>query len=277
MRINRPAIILMIAGIAVAGCVRRPKGVLSDDEMASLVADMELAEGYIQTQPMQGDRQEMNRRMIAGILDDHGVTQAEFDSTMAWYGRNVDAYYKLDSKVRRELEARRRGLEGKGEIAETPVSDIWPYGRMVTLSEKSGSMVFPFSLSTPEMSPGSSVTWRMRIRNGVDASLMLGVEYENGAVSYLSRPSTGQRKIEMMLVTDTAKKIRRVFGNLSLRRETDLPLWIDSISLESLPFDSTQYYKINTQRYYDKSHKPKPKPKPVIPVDSLVADEPSAR
>ncbi len=271
MRINRSAIILMIAGIAVTGCVRRPKGVLSDDEMASLVADMELAEGYIQTQHMEGDHREMNSRIIFGILDEHGVTQAEFDSTMAWYGRNVDDYYKLDGKVRRKLEARRRELEGKGDIADIPVSDIWPYGRMVTLSEKSGSMVLPFSISAPDMIPGSSVTWRMRIRNGADASLMLGVEYENGVVSYLTRPSSGQQKIEMMLVTDTAKKIRRVFGNLLLRRETDLPLWLDSISLESLPFDSTQYYKINTQRYYDK--RLKPKPEPMIPTDSIVAEK----
>ncbi len=261
----------MIAGIAVTGCVRRPKGVLSDDEMASLVADMELAEGYIQTQHMEGDHREMNSRIIFGILDEHGVTQAEFDSTMAWYGRNVDDYYKLDGKVRRKLEARRRELEGKGDIADIPVSDIWPYGRMVTLSEKSGSMVLPFSISAPDMIPGSSVTWRMRIRNGADASLMLGVEYENGVVSYLTRPSSGQQKIEMMLVTDTAKKIRRVFGNLLLRRETDLPLWLDSISLESLPFDSTQYYKINTQRYYDK--RLKPKPEPMIPTDSIVAEK----
>ena len=87
--------------------MKRPSKVLSDDEMASLVADLEIAEGYVQTQTL-GDRD--GDRLVEYVIEKHGVSREEFDSTMAWYGRNVDVYYDIIPKVEQQLEQRRRKL-----------------------------------------------------------------------------------------------------------------------------------------------------------------------
>ena len=44
--IHAPLVIAATAFLFASGCVKRPSKVLSDDEMASLVADLEIAEGY---------------------------------------------------------------------------------------------------------------------------------------------------------------------------------------------------------------------------------------
>ncbi len=244
-------ILMLGAMLAATGCVRRPEHVLSDKEMASLVADMEIAEGYLQTQPTGGNREELNRRITEGILEAHGVTRQEFDSTMAWYGRNVDDYYKLDRRTRHELEKRRRyyaGLKGDAGKEAEKMENLWPYSRMAMISEQSGSNVLRFSLPMADIKPGSALRWRMRFHNSADAFLLFGVEYADGSMTYLARRASSQRKQEMELQTDTAMKIKRTFGHLYVSKETALPLWIDSISLETLPFDSTQYYRMHSQR-----------------------------
>ena len=39
-------IAFLLAAVTLSGCHRRPDGVLSDDKMADVIADMELAESY---------------------------------------------------------------------------------------------------------------------------------------------------------------------------------------------------------------------------------------
>ena len=91
----------LLAGTVMAmsaACVRRPDGVLSDKDMVSLVADMELAEAYVQT-GSRGAGEEERAALVDYVIKKHGLTREEFDTTMAWYGRNVDAYYDLCESV----------------------------------------------------------------------------------------------------------------------------------------------------------------------------------
>lgn len=253
MRVNRGISVaaLLLVMVLAGGCVKRPKGVMSDSEMVPIIADMELAEGYLQTQPMKGDSRDVRQQLVASVLEKHGVSQEEFDATMDWYGHNIDAYYKLNEKVSRELVKRRGELAkagAKGSKDEgKPSADLWPYSRTAVLTEQSGSMSMPFSVPA-EFAKGSSVTWSMRVRRGADAVQLLGVEYDNGEITYLSRPTSEQKIAEMTLQTDSARRVKRVFGNLSVRRMNGLPLWLDSITLEAQPIDTLQYYRINTQR-----------------------------
>ena len=102
--IHAPLVIAATAFLFASGCVKRPSKVLSDDEMASLVADLEIAEGYVQTQTL-GDRD--GDRLVEYVIEKHGVSREEFDSTMAWYGRNVDVYYDIIPKVEQQLELKK--------------------------------------------------------------------------------------------------------------------------------------------------------------------------
>lgn len=265
-----------MAVVMAGGCVRRPKKVLSNSKMAAVVADMELAEAYVQTQPGEQNPAEYRAELTAGILKRHGVSREEFDSTMNWYGRNIDEYYKLDEEVNRELAKRQKDLARKGGGVveqQTTIDDIWPYKRTAVIWERSGSNILDFSLLLSDISKGSSMTWSMKLRQPVESTMMLGVEYADGGVSFVNRNMSGQKRLETTLQTDTGRVACRVFGFFSVKDAKDMPVFMDSIILMPRPIDSTQYYKINSQRFIGKPSRPIPVIENEV-TDSLKSKEP---
>ncbi len=247
-KIHASLVIAAAACLFATGCVKRPPKVLSDDEMASLMADLEIAEGYVQTQNAAGagDRE----RLVEYVIAEHGVTREEFDSTMAWYGRNVDVYYDILPKVERQLEKRRRKAAGGTEA--TPITDLWPYSRHAMIGENGPGSTLRFSIPITSLTKGDRVNWKLRLRVAKPVSALLGVEYVDGHRHYISRHVNNGRNVEVMLQTDTSMQVNRIFGYLMADRRADLPLWIDSIALGQQPLDSTLYYKITSQHNYYK-------------------------
>lgn len=229
----------------ISSCVRRPSGILSDSKMAPIIADITLAEAYAKE---TGDAGQNNREaFLEYILRKHGVSHAQFDSTMAWYGRNSDAYYEMCDLVENELVARRRKTEGRTSIEEES-SDLWPYSRQSLISRLSASNAFDFSVPTTEVGRGERVSLKLRMNNIVDGDALLGVEYDNGQRSYLTRQLGSGKRLELVVQTDTGMTVSRIFGHLLVNGTDRLPLWLDSISLAKLPYDTMQYYSIHMQR-----------------------------
>lgn len=249
MRAMRCCLILPFVSLLIlSACVKRPDGVLSERKMVQIVADLELAEAYLQSNPQRSDAD--RAAMVQYVVDKHGVSRAQFDSTMSWYGRNMDQYYELFAKVDRELSSRRRKAEGSSSVEHT-TSDLWPYSRMALISPLSPSNSMEFSIPTADVEKGQRIELNMRFRSAAGGSSLLGVEYEDGSVSFLNRALTSGRRIQMKIQTDSAKLVKRVFGNILLSSDRDLPLWIDSIYMRALPFDSMEYYNIHSQRSYN--------------------------
>lgn len=192
---------------------------------------------------------------------------------MNWYGRNIDEYYKLDAEVNRTLAKRQRDLakRGSGVVEQqTAIDDIWPYKRTALIWEGSGSNVLEFSLPAGEVSKGSSLEWSMRLRQPVESYMLLGVEYKDGEISYANRTSNGQKKLETSLQTDTARSITRVFGHFLVKKNSEMPVFIDSIILRPVPFDSTRYHRVYSQRKLRKPSRPKPAVSDKTDLDSTL-------
>lgn len=241
------AIILLFCAIC-AGCSKRPKGVISDGEMVQIMADMEMAEGYLQTHGDYHTSTADRENLIQSILDKHGITRAEFDSTMTWYGRNPDIYSKLYVKADQELARRQKRLTGGGD--EVTYSDLWQYSRHVLISRMSSSDNLSFSLNPDQIGKGEKLVWKMRMNSMADGKLVLGVTYTTGESSYQYRTLGADRNIEMTLQTDTGKTVKTVFGSFIPRDLNRQQLLIDSISLQAMPYDSVEYYRIHSQRHY---------------------------
>lgn len=235
------------------GCVKRPKGVLSDSKMVGIVADLELSEAYLQQNPQLGERDK--EALVEYVISKHGVSRADFDSTMSWYGRNMDAYYDLYGRVERELTKRKRKSAGADSYEHAATGDIWPYSRMALLSPLSGSDAFEFSIPTGDIEKGEQLELSMRLRTPAAGTSIFGVEYSDGTKSYLSRTLSSSRRLKLKLQTDTGRRVSRVFGNVLLNSERDMPLWIDSIYILPLGYDSMEYYNIHMQRTVAKQPK----------------------
>lgn len=267
------AIILATVLVLVAGCNKRPKGVLSDKEMVQLMADMEVAEIYIQENSNVMYSDSMRDKTVQFILEKRGIDKAQFDSTMTWYGRNIDVYQELYKKV--DVELGRRLKKAVGEESAEQVksgSDLWPYSRHLVMSELANSNALVFSFMSDQIEKGDKLNFKLRAKGLDTSSAMLGVDYENGLSTYSFSNQVSTEKIDLSLQLDTMSKVKRIYGYFRPKKSLQSPVWLDSIALERVPYDSTQYYKIFSQRKVYIPQKRQPVKKDTVVVDEQDAD-----
>jgi hypothetical protein len=96
-------------------CGKTPGGVLSQNEMADLIVDLQLAEAYIDSR--SGDFQTDSSKQVIkqSIFKKHGITQKDYDSSMVWYAHNMEDYVKAYDKAVGKLKHKYDKLDnGKG-------------------------------------------------------------------------------------------------------------------------------------------------------------------
>lgn len=243
----------MAAGcLLLSGCDKRPEHVIPEKEMVELLTDMQLAQAYFHT---SASGQNGRADMTESILEKHDVSQEDLDSTIAYYGRNMDEYYLLYQKVEKNLRAR----SGRTEESVSE-DDIWPYSRFAAFFPGQMAEGITFSMPADGLDPGAMLDWRLRVTSPEGVEMMMGVEYENGIASVARKSAAGNSSPHLSIITDTAFVVKRIFGTLSVPRSS-LPLWADSIRLVKTEFDSLEYQKIRSQkRVYPPSPEPLPSP-----------------
>lgn len=250
------SVVFFMVSMAVVSCGGRPEGVLSDDRMADLMADMQLAEAYSSLPSSgRGMTREQRDSLGRGVLAANGITQAELDSSLSWYGRNMDTYTELYEKVDKRIAEKRKRLLNDGIKEEADGDNLWPYPAHGIISGLASSDGYLFSITNPELVRGNALEWKMRVSPATSLNMMLGVEYADGSDTYVSRSFSSERKVELHLQTDTARDVRRVYGVMRVARVRDLPVFTDSISLQVLPLDSAEYYRIKGQKSYYGPHR----------------------
>ena len=98
---KRLLIILCIL-LAIVGC--RPRGVLSNREMRNVLYDLHRADGAIQVAGYNYSHDQEVAGYYKNVLDKHGITQAQFDSSLVWYTDNPQIFNKIYPKVLERLE-----------------------------------------------------------------------------------------------------------------------------------------------------------------------------
>lgn len=230
--------IILVSGV-IFSCSRRPSNVLSEKKMVNLLVDMELAESYVNTQGSSSfqARIDLGEKVLAA----HGVSEESLDTTLAWYGRNMDEYSALYEKVDKELEKRRKKYtEIPGEIIKNS-DNLWPYPDHLILSPMSGFDSFIFSFNNPGIEKGDKIDFSFFLPNSVGLKTTIGVEYEEGKGEAISSNLSSKKKIELEFQTDTLLTVARIFGVMQVKDLKSLPLYIDSISFKTEPFDSLTY------------------------------------
>lgn len=230
----------------MTGCNRRPKGILSDNEMVTLLTDLLIADAFEQSSAISSLPDSVSSRLSENVLKEHGVDRATLDSTYAWYSRNIDEYYDLYAKVDRKLIAKRKKL---GKFDENSAdNDIWPYSKHLLFSPISSRSDLIFDIPPEMLSKGETLEWRMKLLAAGDADILLGIDYEDGSTSFTNKKFSDDRKIILKIIADSAKTISRIFGTAKINR-LDMPLWADSIALIKEPFDSISYSSFRYQRF----------------------------
>lgn len=112
--------LLLVAAMLAAGCSRRPSMVLGQEDMAQLMADLHEAEGVVDQNYTVYRTDSTKLRLRQAVYVKHGVTQAEVDSSLAWYGYNIERYTKVYDRVLEILEKRLKSVRSQGGEASRP-------------------------------------------------------------------------------------------------------------------------------------------------------------
>ncbi len=116
---------LLFAGLLV-GC--RPKGILHSWEMRAVIVDLHKTDALLQECGLQYGHTEEVNIYYAQVLEKHGVTQAEFDSSLVWYTAHPQLFDKIYPKVVAQLTAEREAFDAsdlaRGETTKTPTVTV---------------------------------------------------------------------------------------------------------------------------------------------------------
>lgn len=89
--------------LMVTGC--RPHHVLSPRQMEDIFVDLHRADGILQEAGYHYGHDEALRGYYQAILEQHGTTQQQFDSSLVWYTAHPGIFDKIYPKVIDRLQA----------------------------------------------------------------------------------------------------------------------------------------------------------------------------
>ena len=103
MKSESHILLLLILSVIVVSC--RPKGILHSWEMKSVLVDLHKTEATIQVAGILYGHEEEKGIYYAEVLEKHGITQAQFDSSIVWYTAHPQFFSKIYPKVLKEIKA----------------------------------------------------------------------------------------------------------------------------------------------------------------------------
>ena len=232
--------ILASLAILTSGCSDRPKNILGEDKMVAVMVDLQIAEAYDRSGDSHEYLQGKNRELLGrGILMQHGVTVEEMDSTLAWYGRNMDEYAKLYKKIDVELNKRQLTYAKAAGESDNEISsaDLWPYSRHFLFDNRALTNGIIVNIPVTELAPGDKLTWKMIVEGSSSRNLTLGVDYENGTSDiYKVSNKMFDKWVELSLQTDSTLTVNRIFAVADFGNP-DNRIIVDSIQMTYSPFN----------------------------------------
>lgn len=223
----------LLALMLFASCkVSKPKGILSESQMERILYDYHLLRPVAQA---SADSSNIKMRAyLLACLKRHGVTEAEFDSSMVWYCQHPATlqrvYQRIDDRYSSELTTlgvatntinRYSSLSATGDTA-----NIWNGRTFYLLSSNGFNNRIPFEVKADSsFKKGDSFMFNFRAeflqKEGQRHIVVaLAVEYENDSVAHVQRHfySSGDNTIE---IPSTPLLAKRVYGYVYMITEWD--------------------------------------------------------
>jgi hypothetical protein len=145
-----------------ASCSRVPKHILSERKMRVVLYDMLIAEAMVEVKnesfPTNADRQ----TVYDAVFNKHRITQAEYDSSLIWYGKHIDMYmavYKLvlkDINAKSDILGETKASILSGDISSQDSVDIWTNKRSEIFRSEQDFNTLTFDITPQNPYPSGS-------------------------------------------------------------------------------------------------------------------------
>jgi len=212
---------LLIITLIFAACSRVPKGIIPERKMQQILTDMYLAEEIINADPYSFRTVEDKKALYQSVFEKHRVTQAIYDSSLIWYGKNLDIYMQVNNMALTEVTKR---IEKIGPIEpETAYSpskdsvDIWSIGRYHEFYPTALSNVIAFTIRDSEEYSSGSIfvlgmnVWGLATRLSTPIEVHLRAEQRDTTV-VVKNTITSDGYHEIILRSAPTQRIRQVYG-----------------------------------------------------------------
>jgi len=235
----------------VASCSRVPKDIISEKKMRSLLYDMLLAEAIVETNYDKYPTSKEREAVYDAVFRTHRITQAEYDSSLVWYGQNMDLYMQIYKLVLSDVN---KSIDDLGEIKPNPLSgdvsakdsiDVWIFNRFFTFNPNRVFNTLKFSIK-PKMpySSGSSYVLGLSVWGLGDGTKYKPVISINAVqadtIVTVNKEITSDGYYEVVLRTVPVKQVPCVYGYIRIDGEASdyHRIYIDKIRLMKYNYGS---------------------------------------
>ena len=276
--------------MALVSCDRTPSGVMSVNKMADLIADLQLADAYIDSHISEFNSDSSKQVIKQSVFKKHGITQQDYDSSLVWYAHNMEDYIKAHDKAIGKLKEQYDKLDrgGNGESKELTISeggkaiheagvpqnvaksrtkrlqkigsaagdtiDLWTgkRGYMLAQGAKRGFITFDVQPDA-DYKPGDRYQLAYFLTRGNNEfKVSMNVDYTDGATSQIARGTNSDGWVIIDVQSDTARHVRRIYGYVSYDIKRGQTAYVDSLMLLRSRMNKTNYGFINAQRLYER-------------------------
>ena len=234
-------VVLLLATWLVA-CSKVPDDILSEKKMQAVQVDMQLAEAMINLDSKAFSDNARKEALYQSIFRKYDITQAEYDSSLIWYGRHLDIYMKVYDRVLADLNKRQKAL-GDVQALAAPVSkqdsvDIWPRRTSLRLEPDAlfNGVTFDIKPET-NYSSGSTFVLGMNVW-GINKGMVYKPEIRISADQGDTIVTVNDKVLrdgyhETVLKTVPTKQVKRVYGYIFMNNADSsyYKVYLDSLSL----------------------------------------------
>ena len=104
MKSEKFILVFCLLSLVVGLTSCRPRGVLSSRQMRRVMIDLHKTDALLQICGLQTGHDSIEDAAYASVLERHGISQAEFDSSLVWYTNHPQLFDKIYPKVMATLE-----------------------------------------------------------------------------------------------------------------------------------------------------------------------------
>lgn len=229
--------------------------------MRSVLVDMHLAESMIHMNPQDYSSNEEKKALYRSVFDKYGLTEAEYDSSLIWYGKNLDLYMRIYNLALSDVKQQ---IEAMGDVKPEAVStsdqdstDIWMYQRYYEFSPfaLSNIIVFDFKPEREYVSGSAFVlgfcVWGIIPKMEQSIELYLRAD-QNDTTIMVKDVISENGYHEMLIRTLPTKKVKRLYGHIRLNEKNQSPyykIYLDDFRLTRFNYGSAYIEHLDTTLY----------------------------
>lgn len=261
--------------LAVMACGKTPGGVINEDDMADIMADMLVADAYIELHSSDFPNDSVRLALKESTVERNGYTMADYDSSLVWYAHNMAVYQDVLRRTVERLEKREAEMAGIDRAASRHVAgggprryaavgdtaDLWPLpARELMLTPSVGTTTYTtFEADRDrDAEPGDRYELSFKLLAlQTQLSLILAVDYDDGSTSYMTRTTNYDGWTRLAVQTDSTRLYRRISGYVAYTATQPFAVaYIDSVSLLRTHLDRKSYNYIRVHHNVGRDNTP---------------------